>query len=138
VFDFSLGGGDTRMGFCGTTVRTEMGKVIQATTGIRMELGSTIKVYGQAFQEFIMPQGRLLLKNHPLLSRHPRYKASMFILDFSAIKYVTQQGRPDGKVQDDVQADDEDVRRGFIQTDCSLMLDGGGLTCAYLGNISAT
>lgn len=138
VFDFSLGGGDTRMGFCGTTVRTELGKVIQATTGIRMELGSTIKVYGQAFQEFIMPQGRLLLKNHPLLSRHPRYKASMFILDFSAIKYVTQQGRPDGKVHDDVQNADEDVRRGFIQTDCSLMVDGGGLTCAYLGNISAT
>lgn len=138
VFDFSLGGGDTRMGFCGTTVRTELGKVIQATTGIRMELGTTIKVYGQAFQEFIMPQGRLLLKNHPLLSRHPRYKASMFVLDFSAIKYVTQQGRPDGKVFDDVQNRDEDVRRGYIQTDCSLMVDGGGLTCAYLGNISAT
>lgn len=138
VFDFDLGGGDTRMGFCGNTVRVEMGKVIQAATGIRMELGNTIKVYGQAFQEFIMPQGRLLLKSHPLLSRHPRYKSSMFVLDFAVIKYVTIKGRPDGKVHDDVQAKDEDVRRGYIQTDCSLMVDGGGLTCAYLGNISAS
>jgi len=138
TFDFDFGGGDTRMGFCGNTVRIELGKVIQATTGIRMELGTTIKVYGQAFQEFIMPQGRILLKSHPLLSRHPRYKSSMFVLDFSAIKYVTMKGRPDGKVNDDVQAKDEDVRRGYVQTDCSLMVDGGGLSCAYLGNISAT
>jgi len=138
VWDFDLGGGDTRMGFCGNTVRIELGKVIQAETGIRMELGNTVKVYGQAFQEFIMPQGRILLKSHPLMSRHARYKSSMFVLDFAAIKYVTMGGRPDGKVKDDVQNADEDVRRGYIQTDCSLMVDGGGLSCAYLGTISAT
>lgn len=138
VFDFDFGGGNTRMAFCGNWCRVEMGKVIQATTGIRMELGNVIKVYGQAFQEFIMPMGRLLLKSHPLLSRHPRYQKSMFIVDFSAVKYVTIKGRPDGKINDDVQAKDEDLRRGYIQTDCSVMVDGGGLSCAYLGNISAT
>jgi hypothetical protein len=138
VFDFDFGGGDTRIGYMGNVARTEMGKVIQGTTGIRMELGNVIKVYGQAFQEFIMPMGRLLLKSHPLLSRHPRYRSSMFVVDWSAVKYVTQKGRPDGKVYDDVQNKDEDVRRGYIQTDCSLMVDGGGLSCAYLGTISAT
>jgi hypothetical protein len=51
----------------------------------------------------------------------------MFVLDFSVIKYTTMKGRPDAKVTDDVQLKDEDVRRGFIQTDCSLMVDGGGL-----------
>ena len=60
------------------------------------------------------------------------------MLDFSSIKYVTMKGRPDGKMKDDVQNDDEDVWRGYIQTDCSLMLDGGGLSNAYVGNISAT
>lgn len=138
TFDFDFGGGDTRIGYCGNHVRTELGKVIQAATGIRMELGSVIKMWGQAFQEFIMPQGRLLLKSHPLLSRHPRYMKSMFVVDAAAIKYVTMAGRPDGRVKDDVQNADEDVRRGFIQTDCSIMVDGGGLSCAYLGNISAT
>lgn len=138
VFDFDLGGGNTRIGMMGNKARTEMGKVIQGTTGIRMELGNVIKVFGMDFQEFIMPMGRLLLKSHPLLSRHPRYQSSMFVLDFAAIKYVTMKGRPDGKFNDDVQAKDEDVRRGYVQTDCSLMLDGGGLSCAYLGTISAT
>lgn len=136
-FDFDMGGGDTRIGFCGNYARTEMGKVIQATTGIRMELGNTIKVWGMNFQEFITPQGRILLKNHPLLSRHPLYKKSMFVLDFSAIKYVALKGR-DTVTKDDVQQKDEDVRRGFIQTECSVMVDGGGLSCAYVGNISAT
>ena len=138
AFDYDLGGGDTRMGFAGNLARVEMGKVIQGTTGIRMELGTVIKIYGQAFQEFVTPLGRLLLKSHPLLSRHPRYNKSMFVLDFSSVKYVTMKGRPDGKVFDDVQAKDEDVRRGYIQTDCSLMVDGGGLSQVYMGNISAT
>src|SRR5262245_6425567 len=122
AFDFDLGGGDTRLGFAGNLARVEMGKVIQGTTGIRMELGTVIKIYGQAFQEFVTPLGRLMLKSHPLLSRHPRYNKSMFVLDFSSVKYVTMKGRPDGKVTDDVQAKDEDVRRGFIQSDCSLMV----------------
>lgn len=137
VFDFDMGGGDTRMGFCGNYARTELGKVIQAATGIKMELGNVIKVFGMDFQELIMPMGRLLLKSHPLLSRHPLYKKSMFVLDFSAIKYVELKGRGT-KTKDDVQLKDEDVRRGFIQTECSWMVDGGGLSCAYLGNISAT
>jgi len=136
-FDFDMGGGDTRIAFCGNTARSELGKVIQGTTGIRMELGSTIKLWGMNFQEFITEQGRVLLKNHPLLSRHPIYKKSIFVIDFSAVKYVAMKGG-DTIVKDDVQAKDEDVRRGYIQTECSILVDGGGLSCAYLGNISAT
>lgn len=138
VFDFDHGGGDTRIAFAGNKAVTEMGKVIQGTTGIRMEMGSVIKMWGINFREFVMPMGRVLLKSHPLMSIHPRYQSAMFVLDFASIKYVNMKGRPDGKYHDDVQNKDEDVRRGYIQTDCSLMVDGGGLTNAYLGNISAT
>jgi Family of unknown function (DUF5309) len=138
VFDFDLGGGDTRIAFMGNKARTEMGKVIQGTTGIRMEMGRVITLWGLNFEEFVMPMGRLLLKSHPLMSIHPRYTSAMFVVDFSALKYVTMAGRPDGKTFDDVQQKDEDVRRGFIQTDCSLLVDGGGLSMAYVGNISAT
>ena len=102
-----------------------------------MELGSTIKMWGMDFQELIMPQGRILFKSHPLMSQHSIYKKSMFILDFSSIKYTCLKGR-DTKVTDDIQTKGEDVRRGYVQTECSLMVDGGGITQAYLGNISAT
>ena len=36
------------------------------------------------------------------------------------------------------QTEDEDVRRGFRQSDASLTVDYGGLSMAYLGNVSAT
>jgi hypothetical protein len=136
AFNFDLGGGDTRIAFCGNSARTILGKVIQGATAVKIELGNPVKLYGIDFQEFILPLGRLLLKSHPLLSQHPLYKNSMFILDFSVIKYTTMKGRPDAKIKDDVQLPDEDVRRGYIQSDCSLMVDGGGLSCAYLGNIN--
>ena len=135
---FDLGGGDTRIGFCGNLARVELGKVIQAATGVKIELGNPIKLFGIDFQEYILPMGRLLLKSHPLLSQHPLYQRSLFVLDFAAIKYTTMKGRPDAKIKDDVQLPDEDVRRGYIQTDCSLLVDGGGLSCAYLGGITAT
>jgi hypothetical protein len=138
AFNFDLGGGDTRIGFCGNKARVELGKVIQAATGIKIELGNPVKLFGIDFQEFILPLGRILLKSHPLLSQHPLYQKSLFLLDFSTIKYTTMKGRPDAKIKDDVQLPDEDLRRGFIQSDCSLMVDGGGLSQAYIGNISAT
>ena len=138
AFLFDMGGGDTRIGFCGNKARVELGKVIQAATGIKIELGNPVKLFGIDFQEFILPMGRLLLKSHTLLSQHPLYQRSLYVLDFSAIKYTTMKGRPDAKIKDDVQLPDEDVRRGYIQTDCSLLLDGGGLSCAYLGGITAT
>jgi hypothetical protein len=138
AFAFDLGGGDTRIGFCGNKARIELGKVIQAATGIKIELGNPVKLFGVDFQEFILPMGRLLLKSHPLLSQHPLYNRSLYVLDFAAIKYTTMKGRPDAKIKDDVQLPDEDVRRGFVQTDCSLLVDGGGLSCAYVGGITAT
>src|SRR5262245_34649700 len=80
AFDFDMGGGDTRIGFMCNHARSELGKVIQGTTGTRMELGTVIKIWGIAFQEFVTPLGRVLLKSHPLLSRHPRYRSSLFVL----------------------------------------------------------
>lgn len=137
VFDYESEAGDTRLLFLGRAAAIELNKIVAATTNVKMELGNTIKVYGRNFRELIMPDGRLLLSTHPLLSRHPRYQKSGFILDFSAIKYTTMKGR-DTRMKDDVQNKDEDVRRGLLQSDVSLSVAGGGLSCKYLSNISAT
>jgi Family of unknown function (DUF5309) len=136
VFDFDTGAGDTRMVFAGNQALIELSKIFAGE--VIFNVNNVIKQYGLDFQEFLMPSGRVLLKSHPLLSRHGLYKKSAFVIDFDALKYVNQTGRPDGRPKDDVQTEDEDVRRGFIQTDCSIQVDYGGLTMAYLGNISAT
>lgn len=137
VFDFESPAGDTRIGFCGNAAMNALNVRAAAATNVRLNMQSTVKVYGTEFREFIMPQGRLLMRTHPLLNiQGGIYANSMLILDFDSIKYVALKGR-DTKPHDDVQAKDEDVRRGYIQTECSLMLDRGGLTCGYVGNIVA-
>lgn len=135
VFDYDTPAGDTRLAFAGNAAINALAKVAAATTNVRLNSDSVIKQYGMEFREFIMPQGRLLIKSHPLMNIHGGiYAKSMFILDFASIQYVCLKGR-DTKVKDNVQTAEEDVRRGFVQTECSLALDRGGLTCAYLGNI---
>lgn len=136
VFDFDTGAGDTRIVFAGNQALIELSKVF--VNEVMFNVNNVVKVYGMDFQEFIMPNGRVLIKSHPLLSRHGMYKKSAFVIDFDGLSYVTMTGRPDGRARDDVQAEDEDVRRGFWQTDCSLEVLYGGLTMAYLGNVSST
>lgn len=135
AYRFSTGAGDTRIGFGGAAALIELSKVFAGA--VQFQVKDTIKMYGLDFQEFITPVGRLLMRRHPMLSIHDRYKKSMFVVDFDAIKYVYMKGR-DTKTIDDVQQKDEDIRRGIIMTECSLMVDYGGLSMAYLGNISAT
>lgn len=137
AFTFATSGaGDSRMVFAGNQALIELSKAFSNEAVYTVT--NTMKVYGMDFQEFILPNGRVLMKSHPLLSLHGLYKYSAFVVDFAALKYVTMTGRPDGKAKDDVQAEDEDVRRGFWQTDCSEMVDFGGLSMAYLGNIRST
>jgi hypothetical protein len=138
LFDFDTGAGDTRIAFAGSEAMVQLGLVIEAKTNIQISKSEApVKVYGINFQEFITPMGKILFKIHPLMSRHGLYKKSIFVVDFDAFHYVAMRDR-DTKAKDDVQAEDEDVRRGFVQTECSCEVDYGGLTMAYLGNVSAT
>jgi hypothetical protein len=137
VFDYNTGAGDTRIMFIGNQAAIELGKIFNAATNIHINTTERVKVYGIHFQEVLLPQGRILIKTHPLMSRHGVYKKSGFVLDFDAIKWAPLTGR-DTKVKDDVQTPDEDVRRGYIMTEAGIEVDYGGLTMAYLGNISAT
>ena len=135
VFDYDTGAGDERVAFCGNGALNALNKVIQADANTDIQYDGVFEIYGMNFRRFVTPQGTIYLKTHPLLNVHDKYTNSMFILDFDSIRYVHLKDR-DTKVKDDVQTESEDVRRGFLQTECSLMVDRGGLTCAYLGNIT--
>ena len=135
VFDFETPAGDTRLAWCGNSAMNALQKAAAGSTNVRLNSDKVVRVYGTDFREFIMPQGRILMKTHPLMNiQGGIYAKGMLILDFASIKYVYLKGR-DTRKFDDVQQRDEDVRRGYVQTDCSLELDRGGVTCAYVGNI---
>lgn len=135
VFNFASSAGDERAAFVGNGALNAINKILAADAHAEIHWGGGSKVYGMNFRELIIPQGRILLKTHPLMSRNSLYTNAMFILDMSTINYVTLPGR-DTKVKDDIQTDGEDVRRGFIQTECGLEVMRAGVTSGYIGNIN--
>lgn len=135
VFDYETPAGDERIVFCGNEAANALNNMVLNHASTQVSWGAKVNWYGMNLREFIMPQGRLLFRTHPLLNRHPLYTKSMWIIDFASLAYVTLKGR-DTKAHDDVQTKEEDLRRGFFQTDCSLMVDRGGMTCGYLGNVN--
>lgn len=138
VFDFSTGAGDSRIAFMGNGAAMELSKIFNAATNVNLTYNKEgVRQYGLHFQELVLPQGRVFMKTHPLMSRNPILNKAMFVLDFDALKWAPLKGR-DTKSYDDVQAKDEDVRRGYWQTEGGWQVGYGGLTMAYIGNISAT
>lgn len=138
VFDFDTPAGDTRIAFCGNGALNAWNKKIAAASGmtaVKIDVNQNAKVFGVSFTEFILPQGRIFLKTHPLLNRHALYQNSMFIVDFSALKWRPMRNR-DTKFKDNIQNPGEDVRRGFWQTEAGIEVRYGGLSCGYIGGFN--
>lgn len=138
VFDYVSDGGDTRIAFCGNGCLNALNKAIISSSGaagVSMDWGMDKAYWGMNFRELRLPQGKLMLKTHPMLSRHSLYTHSMWILDFSAIKYVYLNGR-DTKGKDNIQADDEDLQRGMWLSEISLEVTYGGQTMGYIGGFN--
>jgi hypothetical protein len=135
VFDFDSPAGDTRMLFCGNTFLNNLNKMVQKDAAVRMDMGDRISLFGMNFREYIMPQGRVLLKTHPLMNRHGLYQNAAFIIDFSSIRYRPMKNR-DTKFMDNIQNKDEDLRRGQWMTEMGIEVRFGGLTNGYLANIT--
>ena len=135
VFDFNSGSGDDRLALVGNLALNALNKEVMQGTGVSMELGSVIKLYGMKLREFILPQGRLLLKTHPLFNRHAIFSASMLLVANSEIKRRILQ---DTMFQDNIQTKGEDVIKGQWLTEDGLQVDSGGLTQGYIGNVHFT
>lgn len=129
VFDFDTPAGDERIVLCGNGFLNEINKLAHSAGTI--QYGPVITQYGMNMREYILPQGRLMLKTHPLMNRNTRYTNSAFICDFSALKWRYLQ---DTKFEDNIQNNDEDSIKGQWLTEAGLEVAYGGLTCGYIGN----
>lgn len=135
VFDYVSPAGDDRIAFCGNGALNALNQLVAATGTINF--GSVVEVYGMKLREYILPQGRLMLRTHPLMNRHGRYSNSMFLIDPSSVTYKYLRNR-DTKSESfgGLGVDGVDSTKGQWITECSLMVDRGGLTCGYLGNVT--
>lgn len=128
MFDYDAGGGNERIFFCGNGFLNSLNRLAKA--GMQVRCDEVVKVYGMDLQKWILPQGTLYLRTHPLFNTHGRYTNSAFGIAPSAIKY-----RPlmDTKFQDNIQANDSDEIKGQWITECGLELNHERTMC-YLGN----
>lgn len=137
VFDYDTEAGDERIAICGNIALNEMNKIVAATTGININMDEVITMYGMNLRKVVLPQGVLYLRTHPLLNRHAIFSKSIWLLDFSALKWRYLQGR-DTDFEDNIQSKGEDVVRGQWLTEAGLEVKYGGLSLGYLGNVTAT
>lgn len=138
VFDYDSDAGDTRIAFCGNGALNRINKAIASASGqaaLNLNFSMPTKVYGMNFQELMFPQGRILLKTHPLFNKNSLFTNSMLIMDFSAVKW-----RPlvdsDTKFEDDIQTKREDLREGMWMTEAGIEVWHGGLTCGWIGGFN--
>lgn len=128
VFDFDGGGGNQRLVLCGNGFLTSLNKLAKAGMSVRVD--EVVKLYGMNLQRWIMPQGELYLRSHPLMNVHPRYTYSAFIIDPSSLVYTYMR---DTHIEDNIQAPDADEQKGQWLSECGLEWHHER-TMAYIGN----
>lgn len=120
-FDWDSQAGDERIAFCGNGFINSLNKLVRSESNSEIQFNEVIKLYGMKLNEFIIPQGRIAFKTHPLMNRNTRYTYSCFIVDPTMLKW-----RPlrDTDFEDNIQAPGTDAREGQWITE-------GGLECEF-------
>jgi len=131
VFDYDSGtAGNERLVFAGNGFLNSLNKLARTSSSTRVNFDGTIKTYGMELQRWILPQGTLYVRTHPLMNVHGRYSYSAFVIDPSAIIYRPMR---DTRMQDNIQLPDEDLQKGQWLTEGGLEIRHER-TMAYLGN----
>lgn len=133
VFNYNSGAGDERIVLAGNGALNTLNKLAKDSASSRVNFDQVVRLYGMSLQRWILPQGTIYVKSHPLLNNHARYTNSMFVIDPSALKYRYLR---DTTFKDNVQANDEDVQRGYWLTEAGLEVQHEK-TMAYIGNFVA-
>ena len=132
IFDFTKESeaGNERIVLAGNGFLNNLNKIARNSSSSRINFDGTIKTYGMELQKWVLPQGTLGVRTHPLMNIHGKFTNSAFFLDFSNLVY-----RPlrDTKFEDDVQAKGDDSRKGQWISEVGLMVMHE-VTMAYLGN----
>ncbi len=133
VFTYtSSGAGDERLILAGNGAMNALNLIVKNMAATRINYQGTIKFYGMSLQEWTIPQGRFLIKTHPLLNTHPRYTNSMFILDPSGMKYRYMR---DTTFEDNTQQRGQDSQQGQWLTEAGLEVHHQA-AFGYLGNFT--
>lgn len=111
--------GDERIAFCGNGFLNYLNKMVLADSATRVNYDGTIDLFGMRLQRWILPQGTIYLKTHPLMNTNSHFTNGAFIINPPGIRYRPLQGR-DTKFQDNIQANDADQKKGQWLTEAGV------------------
>lgn len=131
VFDYDAGtAGNERIVMAGNGFLNSLNKLARTSSSTRVNFDGSIKTYGMQLQRWILPQGTLYVRTHPLMNTHAKFTNSAFIIDPSALVYRYMR---DTKMEDNIQANDADFQKGQWLTEAGLEIRHEK-TMGYLGN----
>lgn len=118
VFNFKgEGNSTTRICFCGNEALTNLNKLARDSASSRINFDSVIELFGMKLQRWILPQGELLIKTHPLFNTHPVYSKAMIGLN---MKGMIDRPLRATKFQDSIQQPGDDFEKGQWITESGL------------------
>ena len=117
VFDYDSGAGDERIVFAGNGFLNSLNKLAASQTRTRVNFDGLIDVYGMKLQRWVLPQGTIYVKSHPLFNTHARFTNDAAIIDPSALKFRYMR---DTTFKDNIQANDADETKGQWLTEAGL------------------
>lgn len=131
IWDYNTEAGNERIAFCGNGALNSLNKLAKSASSTRINFNGFVDVYGMRLQRWILPQGELLLKTHPLFNTHGRFTNDLVVLDPTALKYRYLR---DTQMQDNIQANDADEQKGQWLTEAGLEMEHAK-TSAWLSNV---
>lgn len=117
VFDYNSGAGDERVVFAGNGFLNSLNKLAASQSRTRVNFDGLIDVYGMKLQRWVLPQGTIYVKSHPLFNTHSRFTNDAAIIDPSSLKYRHMR---DTTFKDNIQANDADETKGQWLTEAGL------------------
>ena len=132
VFDYNAGNGGAaeRIIFAGNGFLNNLNKIARDATNTQINFEGTVKTYGMELMKWILPQGTVFIKTHPLMNTHSKFTNSAFVLNPSGINYRYLR---DTASQDNIQGNGEDTHKGQWLTEAGVELHHEK-TMAYIGN----
>lgn len=111
VFNYNgQGAGNQRLAFVGNTALTEINKLARNSNSTRINFDKQITaVYGMNFTRWVLPQGEIFFKTHPLFNIHPELTKAMMVINPRGIKERPLRAM---NFKDNIQAPDSDSKKG--------------------------
>jgi hypothetical protein len=109
-FNFTADGvGNERIVLAGNGALTELNKLARNSSSTRVNFDGTVKTYGMELQRWVLPQGTIYIRTHPLFNNHPTYRYAMLGLNPSGLR---DRKLRDHTFMDNIQENDADTAKG--------------------------